>query len=142
MGEKVLLIDDEAEFLSALSERMRLRGMDVTTASNAADALEAIKNDTFDAIFLDLQMPGTDGIESLRKIRDINPDLQVILLTGHATVDKGIEAMKLGAMDFMEKPADVEQLREKVRKAHARKMLLVERRTESKISEILAERGW
>ena len=133
MSEKILLIDDETEFLSNLSERMSLRGMEPSTADNAKTAMAAIKEGNYDAIVLDLQMPDMDGIDILRFIRETRPEMQVILLTGHATVEKGIKAMKLGAMDFLEKPADINVLTDKIKKAQAKKMLLVERETEGKI---------
>ena len=142
MSEKVLLIDDEEEFLSALSERMEIRGMDVKTASSADMAVAALDNNEYDAIVLDLQMPEMDGIEMLKAIKVRHPDMQVILLTGHATVEAGIQAMKLGAMDFMEKPADIESLTEKIKKAQAKKMLIVEKKTAGKVSEILSHKGW
>ncbi len=142
MSEKVLLIDDEADFLENLSERMTLRGMNVSTAQTGDTAVAAVEKGGFDAIVLDLQMPGMDGIEVLKKIREERPEMQVILLTGHATVEKGIEAMKLGAMDFMEKPADINTLTEKIKKAQAKKMILVEKQTEKKLREIMATKGW
>lgn len=142
MSEKVLLIDDEPEFLESMGERLKLRGMEVTTCTNISEAIDKLAADQYDAIFLDLQMPGTNGIESLKMIKNLHPSLQVILLTGHASVEKGIEAMKLGAMDFIEKPADINILSEKVKKAQAKKMLLVEEATESRISQILKEKAW
>ena len=78
-------------------------------------------------------MPEMDGLETLKQLKEINPDLQVILLTGHGTIDKGVEAMKLGAMDFVEKPADFQELLEKIKKAKDKRMLLIEdMRRESK----------
>jgi DNA-binding NtrC family response regulator len=142
MSEKVLLIDDEEEFLNALSERMEIRGMDVKTAATADSAVAALDNNEYDAIVLDLQMPDMNGIEMLKAIKVRHPDMQVILLTGHATVEAGIQAMKLGAMDFMEKPADIESLTEKIKKAQAKKMLIVEKKTASKVSDILSHKGW
>lgn len=142
MSEKVLLIDDESEFLETLSERMTIRGMNVDTAQNAEDAMAHINTDSFDAIVLDLQMPDMDGIEVLKQIKASRPEMQVILLTGHATLEKGIEAMKLGAMDFMEKPADINTLTEKIRKAQARKMILVEKKTSEKVKDIMGTKGW
>jgi DNA-binding NtrC family response regulator len=103
MSEKVLLVDDEPEFLEAMAERMRTRGLSVTTASSAREALELAKQTAFDAVILDLMMPGMDGLEAFKVLRSDHEDTQVIFLTGHASVDKGIEAMKLGAMDFVEK---------------------------------------
>ena len=142
MSEKVLLVDDEVEFLDTLSERMRNRGMEVATSSSGAEALKKVEQESFDVIILDLMMPGVDGLEALKVLKEKKPELQVILLTGHATIEKGIEAMKLGAMDFLEKPADLSQLTEKIKKAQAKKMLLVEKQAEEKIKEILADRGW
>lgn len=142
MAEKVLLIDDEVEFLGNLSERMELRGMTVTTAENADKAVTALDNNDYDAIVLDLQMPDMNGIELLKVIKKSHPEAQVILLSGHATLDAGIQAMKLGAMDFMEKPADLESLSEKIKKAQAKKMVIVEKKTAGKLKDILNSKGW
>jgi len=142
MAVKVLLIDDEAEFLENLSERMQVRGMEVSTAQTSDNAVSAVEEGEYDAIVLDLQMPGMNGIEMLKVIKARKPDMQVILLTGQATLEAGIEAMKLGAMDFMEKPADIDALTEKIKKAQAKKMLLVEEKTEKKVKDILKKKGW
>ena len=142
MSEKVLLVDDEVDFLDTLSERMRTRGMEVATSSSGAEALKKVEQEAYDVIILDLMMPGVDGLEALKILKAKRPELQVILLTGHATVEKGIEAMKLGAMDFLEKPADLSQLTEKIKKAQAKKMLIVEKQNEDKIKKILEEKGW
>jgi len=106
MTEKVLLVDDEEDFLDVLAERIRTRGMDVETSTSAAEALAKADETSYDAIVLDLMMPGVDGLEALKALKERRPELQVILLTGHASVQKGIEAMKLGATDFLEKPAE------------------------------------
>lgn len=142
MSEKILLVDDEKDFLDVMSERIEARGMNVTTADSAEKALEDVESGNFDAIILDLKMPGMDGLETLKAIKKKNPDLQVILLTGHATVEKGIEAMKLGAMDFLEKPADLDKLTEIIKKAQARKMVIIERRMEEKMKQIIGTKGW
>ncbi|MBW2217559.1 MAG: response regulator [Deltaproteobacteria bacterium] len=142
MEEKVLLVDDEKDFLDALGERMANRGMNVSTTTSAKDAVKKVQEESYDAIVLDLQMPEMDGIEALKAIKKINPDMQVILLTGHATVEKGIEAMKLGAMDLIEKPADIETIAEKIKKAQANKMILVEKKTEQKIRQIMSTKAW
>lgn len=142
MSEKVLLVDDEIDFLDTLSERMRNRGMEVATSSSGVEALKKVDKEAYDVIILDLMMPGVDGLEALKILKAKRPELQVILLTGHATVEKGIEAMKLGAMDFLEKPADLGQLTEKIKKAQAKKMLIVEKQNEEKIKKILKEKGW
>jgi len=142
MEEKVLLVDDEKDFLDALGERMENRGMNVSTTTSAKEAVKKVQEESYDAIVLDLQMPEMDGIEVLKAIKKINPDMQVILLTGHATVEKGIEAMKLGAMDLIEKPADIETIAEKIKKAQANKMILVEKKTEKKIRHIMTTKAW
>ena len=139
MKEKVLLIDDEADFVETLAARMRNRDMVVTTTTSAVEALERDDMDTYDAIILDLQMPHMDGLTALEKIKQRNPKLQVILLTGQATVEKGVRAMKMGAMDLMEKPADIEALSRNIKEASNRKMVLVKAESEEKIKEIMSQ---
>ncbi|MBN2034331.1 MAG: response regulator [Deltaproteobacteria bacterium] len=142
MSIKVLLVDDEKEFVDLLGERMSTRGMEVSSTTSAADALKIAEEQTFDAIVLDLMMPEMDGLEVLKNLKVKRPELQVILLTGHGTIEKGVEAMRLGAMDFVEKPADLDALTEKIKKAQARKMILVERKVEEKLRDILTSKGW
>ena len=138
----MLLVDDEKEFVEVLGERMKNRGMDVTTTTSAMDAVKKVTAESYDAIVLDLQMPEMDGIQALRAIKKIKPEMQVILLTGHATVEKGIEAIKMGAMDLIEKPADMKTIIEKIKMAQVKKMILVEKKTEMKIKKIISSRGW
>ena len=142
MSEKVLLVDDEKEFLEIMSERMKTRDMEVTTATSAQQALEIIEKESFDAIILDFQMPGMDGMDALKAIKAKKPELQIILLTGYATIEKGVEAMKIGATDFIEKPADLEVLSEKIKNAKAEKMLIVEKQTEDKVKNIIKKYGF
>ncbi|MFH1933222.1 MAG: response regulator [Pseudomonadota bacterium] len=142
MSEKVLLVDDEVDFLETLCERMRLRDMDVTTSASPLDAIKKVQEKDYDAIIMDLKMPQMDGLQLLKVLKEKNPDLQIILLTGHATVEKGIEAMKLGATDFLEKPVDLNVLTEKIHKAQAKKMIIVKKHTEEHIKEILKVKGW
>ena len=142
MAEKILLVDDEQDFLDALSERMRARGMDVVMFSSVQDALATAEKGNFDAVVLDLKMPGMDGLEALRILKEKDPKLQVILLTGHATVQQGVEAMKRGALDLLEKPTDIETLTEKIKQASAQHMLLVSQEAEDKMKDILASKGW
>lgn len=139
---RVLIVDDEEDFSAALSERMNAHGLKVNTASNGADALEKVQQGAYDAIILDLVMPGMDGIETLKRIREKKPELQVILLTGQASLQKGLESMKLGALDFLEKPADFSSLMEKIKEAKAKRMVLVEKKHEKNIKNILKKKGW
>lgn len=142
MAEKVLLVDDEKDFLEVMSERMQARGIEVKTTDSAVDALDMIEKESYDAIILDFMMPEMDGIETLKAIKEKRPELQIILLTGHATVEKGVEAMKLGALDFVEKPADLEALSEKIKKAKSEKMLIVEKKSKEKVDDILKRFGF
>ena len=139
---KVLLVDDEPHFVKLLAERLEGRGVNVETAGGGPEALDKVKDEPYDAIILDLLMPDMDGLETLKQLREINPDLQVILLTGHGTIDKGVEAMKLGAMDFVEKPADFKALMEKIKEAKDKRMLLVEKRHEERIKELMKSKSW
>lgn len=142
MTEKILLVDDEQDFLETLSQRIGLRGIDVASTTSAKDAIEKVGAESYDAIILDLQMPEMDGLEVLKKIKALRPEMQIIVLTGHATVKKAIEAMKLGALDLMEKPADLDTIMEKIKKAHGRKLILVEKETEKKLKDIMSRKGW
>ncbi|MBN1102868.1 MAG: response regulator [Deltaproteobacteria bacterium] len=142
MSEKVLLVDDEEEFLEAMAERMRQRDMDVSTTASPADAVRMVQENPYDVIVLDLMMPEMDGLEVLKAVKEKRPDIQVILLTGHATVEKGIEAMKFGAMDFLEKPAELKVLVEKIKEARAQKLMLVEKKIEEKMKKIMHEKAW
>ncbi len=142
MTEKILLIDDEQDFLTVMSERMEARNIAVSTATSAKEGLAKVAAGSFDAVILDLAMPEMDGIEALRLLKEKNPDLEVILLTGHATIKQGIEAMKLGALDLMEKPADLNALAEKIKMAQAKKMVIAEKKNEEMIRKIMATKGW
>ncbi|MBA3016260.1 MAG: response regulator [Proteobacteria bacterium] len=142
MAEKILLIDDEKDFVETLAARMRSRDMDVSTSTSAKEALAQFDTEAFDAVVLDLQMPDMDGLEALRRLKEKNPNIQVILLTGQATVEKGIQAMKLGALDLLEKPASIETLTEKIKAAKANKMVLVRAESEQKIKDIIGGKGW
>jgi DNA-binding NtrC family response regulator len=142
MSTKVLLVDDEEEFTAILSERMKARGLDVDIANTGPGATQKVKEKSYDAIILDLAMPEMDGIATMKHLLKENPDLQVIFLTGHATLEKGIEAVKLGAVEFMEKPVDINKLLEKVDEAKTKKILLTEKKTEENIKDILKKKGW
>jgi len=114
---RVLLVDDEEEFVEALAQRLEVRDFDVTTALSGADALDRIEEKEIDLVILDVQMPGVDGLEVLRQIKQRKPLIEVIMLTGHATVQMAIDGMKLGAFDFLIKPVNIDDLIEKMREA-------------------------
>ena len=142
MKTKVLLVDDETDFLDVMRERLATRGMSITTSKNAMEALAWLEAESFDAVILDLKMPGMDGLEALNRIKVKRPEVQVILLTGHATLEKSVEAIKRGAMDFVEKPANLDALAEKIKSAKEKKMLIVEKANEERIMEILKHQGY
>lgn len=138
----VLVVDDEEQFLDMFSKRLEGRGLKVDTAKSGEEAIKHAKERDFDAIVLDLVMPGIGGIETLKRLREENPDLQIIILTGHATVEKGVEAIKAGAVDFMEKPVDINKLMEKIGEAAHKKILIVEKKAEDHVKDILQSKGW
>ncbi len=140
--ERVLLVDDETELTSVLAERMENRGLSADVAASGPEALSKIKETDYDAVILDLAMPGMDGIQTLELMLERQPDLQVIFLTGQGSVEKGVEAVKLGAKDFLQKPANLDSLIEKVRGAKADKMVLVQKKIEEEIKHILKTHGW
>lgn len=142
MRTKVLLVDDEEEFTEVLSERMRTRGLDVDTSNSGLDAIKKVKEKSYDAIILDLAMPEMDGIDTLKHLLDQNPDLQIIFLTGHATVAKGVEAVKRGAEDFIEKPIDIDLLLAKIEVAKNKTDHLSEKKTKKDIDDLLKKKGW
>ncbi len=139
---KVLLVDDETEFVKTLSERLENRDVDVDSAFNGVDAISKVKEKTYDAIILDLAMPELDGLQTLQLMLEKNPNLQVIFLTGHATVDKGVEAIKLGAKDFLEKPVDINALYKKIKDAKAERLVITEKNLEDKIKNIMSGKSW
>jgi DNA-binding NtrC family response regulator len=138
----VLLVDDEEEFVSVLAERLEARGFIVATAASGETALAKAKARAFDAILLDMAMPGLNGIETLKGLLEINPDLQVVLLTGRATLAQAVDAMKLGALDLLEKPADIETLVAKIQVAATKRSSLADKRIAKKMQDILRKKGW
>jgi DNA-binding NtrC family response regulator len=119
--EKVLIVDDEPDLLETMAERMQMLGMDVSTTTSVWDAFEKVESHSYDAIVLDLIMPEMEGFDALRVFKVKKPGVPVILLTGHATVSMGIEAKKLGAMDLIEKPADLKVLADAIKRAKAKR---------------------
>ncbi len=121
MSTKVLIVDDEKDFLDIMAERMGARGMDVSTATSAEDALKMVLKESYDAVIMDLMMPEMDGFKALKLFKETRPDVSIILLTANVPEEKCIEAIKLGAMDVIEKPADLNLLTQKIEEAKARK---------------------
>lgn len=122
MKPRLLLVDDEEMYLEYLSKRLINRGYEVTKCLTGEEALEKIRNDDFDVIILDVLLPGIDGIETLREINKHKPLCEVIMLTGHASLESGAEGMKLGAFDYLRKPCDTEELVSKIDQAYHKKV--------------------
>jgi len=120
---KVLMVDDEAEFLETLIKRLKKRGLEVSGVKNGQEALKVLHERSFDVVILDVKMPGMDGIEVLRHIKEEFPNVEVIMLTGHANVEVAIQGMELGAFDYLMKPMDIDELVFKVEDAHKKKIL-------------------
>jgi DNA-binding NtrC family response regulator len=114
---KVLLVDDEREFVTTLAERLSLRGIDATAALSGEEALRIIDSDPPQVVVLDIMMPGTRGLDVLKRIKREHPKIQVILLTGHISTTAGAEGMRLGAFDHLFKPLKIDELLETIRKA-------------------------
>ncbi len=134
MSTKVLLVDDEAPFVEALAKRLDKRGVAITTAFSGLEALEKLKADSrIDVVVLDVKMPGMDGVDTLKAIKAAYPMTEVVMLTGHATVESAIEGMKLGALDYLMKPCELEVLMAKLQDAKEKK-----NKQEAKIAEARA----
>lgn len=142
MKIKILLVDDEKEFIDTLAARLELKKFDVSVAYSGQEAIDLVKNNDYDVVVLDVLMPGIDGIETLKLIRLNAPLLQVIMLTGNATVDNAILGMKNGAYDFLLKPAESNILVEKITAAYKIKNEHQKRIAKAKIDSIVASRGW
>jgi DNA-binding NtrC family response regulator len=118
---RLLLVDDEVEFTLALAERLQLRKYEVKTASSALEALALIKDQLPDVVILDLKIPGMDGIETLKTIKKIDTEIEVIMLTGHGDIKSVEEGIKNGAFAYIMKPVDIEELIVKINNALAKK---------------------
>ncbi len=113
----ILLIDDEIEFVETLAERLELRGYSSKIAGDGEAGINLVANESFDIAILDLMMPGLNGLDTLKQIKVIDKNLPVILLTGHGSTKDGMEGMRIGALDFLMKPLDINVLLEKIKLA-------------------------
>ena len=120
---------------------MTIHSMPNTSYKPIIAAIAIIKKRTFDAVVMDFQMPGINGMEALKIIKNKKPEMQVFLLTAYATVEKTVEVMKAGAADLFEKPADIDVLVDKIKKAKRDKELQIEKQTEERVKDILNRFG-
>lgn len=135
---RVLVVDDERDFLEMTVKRMQKKGIECEGVLSGNEAVEKINNENYDVVLLDVKMPGMDGVETLREIKRIKPLIEVIMLTGHASVESGIEGMKLGAFDYLMKPMELDKILETIQDAYKKKQLQEEKITQAQIKRDLA----
>jgi DNA-binding NtrC family response regulator len=137
----VLLVDDENAFVETMTKRLVKRELLVLTAFSGKEGLDRLaKNPSTEVVILDVKMPGMDGIETLKEMKRSYPLVEVIMLTGHATVESAIEGMKMGAFDYLMKPCDMDTLMSKVTEAAAKKRRHEEKIIEARMKEITTRR--
>jgi DNA-binding NtrC family response regulator len=118
---RILLVDDETEFTDSMSQLLRNRGYQVTAVNSGENAIKALKQGRYDVMVLDLKMPGMDGMTTLREAKKLDLFTETLILTGHATVDTALEAIKLGAYDYLTKPCEIGDLVIKIQGARKKK---------------------
>lgn len=140
---KILFVDDETAFLDAMKRRLVKRGVDVETATSGMEALEKIEESasSIEVVVLDVKMPGMDGIETLGEIKRKHPMVEVIMLTGHATVNSAIEGMKRGAFDYLMKPADIDGFTGKIEEAALKRRQQEQKIVEARMKAITTRRA-
>jgi DNA-binding NtrC family response regulator len=119
---KILLVDDEEEFVKSLAERIKMRKLGPEIALNGEEALEIVKDQVPDVMVLDLKMPGIDGMEVLRRVKKEYPDVQVIILTGHGSEKDEKDARRLGAFEYLNKPVDIDDIVQYIKRAYKSKI--------------------
>lgn len=138
----ILLVDDEEPFVETMTKRLKKRGFDILSAHTGQDALDQLSiHRNIEVVILDVKMPGMDGVQTLEEIKRKFPIAEVIMLTGHATVESAIEGMKLGAFDYLMKPCDMEQLVAKVEAAALRRRSHEEKIIKARMKEITSRQA-
>lgn len=132
---KVLIVDDEERFRTTLGKLLTIKGVDAKTLGSGREALEELKINAYDVILLDVKMPEMNGIEALAEIKKIDPSIEVIILTGHASVDVAVEIMRLGGYEYLLKPCPIEELMDKIDTAYERKLAREERLRKKEASQ-------
>jgi DNA-binding NtrC family response regulator len=124
---KMMLVDDEERFLSTTKKLLEKKGYDVVTAPSGAEALEKLRVQNIHVVILDVKMPGMDGNDTLKEIKRQFPLIEVIMLTGHATMESAIDGLKSGAIDYLTKPADINEIIQKAEHAFEKRKDLEEK---------------
>ena len=133
---KLLMVDDEVKFLDSISKRLGLKNFDVTTAVNGKEAIESAEKGLFDVAVVDFQMPGMDGTQVLKTLKENHKYLEIIMLTGHATIDSAVECTKMGAFKYLEKPYEFEKLVEVIMEAYEARLKRKFEHNQKRIDEI------
>jgi DNA-binding NtrC family response regulator len=128
---KLMLVDDEKRYLQTTAKLMKKKGIEVVTAQSGEQALDLLGTYDVHVVILDIKMPGMDGFKTLRAIKTLYPQVEVIMLTGHATMDSAIEGLQFGAFDYVMKPADIDDIVNKAYEAFEKR-----RRLDEKIREL------
>ena len=136
-GLKILLVDDEVVFTENMSSLLDTRGYRVTAVNNGQSAISALEEDDFDVVVLDLKMPGMDGIATMKEIKKLEIFTEILVLTGHGSIDTAMEAVKLGAYDYLTKPCEVEELVIKLEEARSKKDNNVKKDMNEKIQKVV-----
>lgn len=137
IGFKVLLVDDEVVFTENMSSLLSTRGYQVTAVNNGESAISALEEKDFDVVVLDLKMPGMDGITTMKEINKLGIFTEILVLTGHGSVDTAMEAVKLGAYDYLTKPCDIDELTAKIEGAREKKGGKVKNDLDNKIKKVV-----
>ena len=133
---KLLLVDDEVKFLESIAKRLELKNFDVTTATNGQEAIASAKEGLFDVAVVDFKMPGMDGAQVLKTLKESHKYLEIIMLTGHATIDSAVECTKMGAFKYLEKPYDFEKLVEVIKEAYEARLKKKFENNQKRVEEI------
>jgi signal transduction histidine kinase len=139
---RLLLVDDETSFLNPVAKRLKKRGITPESASGGEQCLLILESQSIDVVVTDIKMPGMDGIQLLKAIKDKYPDIEVILLTGQASIQDGVEGIKAGAFDYLTKPIEIEQLLEKIHLAYEKIVDRQEKRKEAEFRVKYLEEVW
>jgi len=131
----VLIVDDEVDFTETIVKRLKGRGLDADGVNSGEEALRLMETQEYDVVVLDVKMPGLDGIETLREIKKKKPYTEVIMLTGHGSVESGIKGLQLGAYNYIMKPVTLDELMEHMTQAYERRIIEAQRREDAERSE-------
>ncbi|BBO84075.1 response regulator [Desulfosarcina ovata subsp. sediminis] len=137
IGSKILLVDDEVIFAKNMSRLLDARGYQSTAVNSGAEAIRELENGNFDVVVLDLKMPGMDGLTTLKEIKKLGLFTQTLMLTGHGSIDSALEAVKLGAYDYLTKPCEIDELTAKIEGAWDKKDDLEKKDIQDKIQKVV-----